>query len=263
MQKKYFWFILWTNILLFLVFFLGILWKSSLPLVTSSFPTVVKNLRPSVVALFSNEDDFYVWERQDIDQQDILQKGRLHVGWSAFFIDTNWYLLTSRHVVEDLNPYIAVLDDGSSWKVDKIWFHPTLDLAILHVQNPLNRRFSVASIKEESSISIWEESFIIWTPFSQYHNSLSAGILAGTWRILNIESAKSYSGLYQLDMNINPGNSWGPVFDKQWNIFWIVTAISSQSSHIGFALPISQKLISTLLIDIEKKTPINVIQKNK
>lgn len=265
MQKKYSWLILSTNIFLIILLLVTLFQKSDISNLSNnsseaSLPIILEHLRPGVVGLFSDQSDFYAWEEPNDNQQTLTQKKESHIGWTAFFIDANGYLLTSKHVVENGDVYLAVLDDGSSLKIDKIWLHPILDLAILHIDNPLHKRFSVPNIKQElDAIKIWEASFTLWTPFSKYINTLSAGILSATGRMLNIEWDKVYSGLYQLDMNINPGNSWGPLFDKNWEIFGVITAISSQNSHIWFALPITQKLISTFLIDIQKNPLIKTI----
>ena len=78
------------------------------------------------------------------------------------------------------------------------------------------------------------------------------GIISATWRNVHLDLNQTYTGLYQIDVNTNPGNSGGPLLTAHGDVIGIVTAMSSQSSHLWFALPISQKLILNILNQIKQ-----------
>jgi S1-C subfamily serine protease len=211
--------------------------------------------RPSVVGVFSEQENSYALEDKQWADQEIQKEKQKHIVGSAFFIDKNWYLLTSKHVVPNTpNSYSVVLDDGRSFPIQTIWMDPDLDLAVLYIWQDKNQiSFPVVTIiNDEGILPIGQFALTIGTPFSQYNNTVSFGNISGIWRTLTLDWGSVYTWLYQLDINTNPWNSWGPVVTSDWTVFGIVTAMASQSSHIGFALPISQRLILNILSKSKK-----------
>ena len=260
MQKKYILGSMIVNILL--VILLGVsFFQKGTPEISkttdwSFIPSIQTNL-PAVVALFSDQNSYYSFENEGNIQDQVIQWPKsTRVGWSAFFVDANGYLLTSKHVIQDGSAYFAVFQDWSTGKIDQIWNHPTLDLAILHIQKKNQITFPTVTLANDQWASIGETIAIIGTPFSQYINSVSQWILSAQNRTLSLDKWLNYTGLYQLDINTNLGNSGWPVINADGKVFAIVTAMATQSSHIWFAIPLSQKSVLTMLSDIKSQDKI-------
>jgi len=216
-------------------------------------------VRPSVVGIFAEQVNSYGLEDKQWADQKIKNIKQQYIEWSAFFIDTKGYLVTSKHVVpNEAKTYSVILDDDRSFPVQKIWRSPNVDIAILYIgQDKHQISFPVVDIVNTSATaSVWSIALTIGTPFSQYTNTVSLGIISAIWRNLTLDWGNMYTGLYQLDININPWNSWWPVINSDWKVFGLVTAMASQSSHIGFALPISQNIILNLLNQIKSSDTI-------
>ncbi|MEI6426100.1 MAG: S1C family serine protease [Candidatus Absconditabacteria bacterium] len=223
-----------------------------------SLIAAISNNRSAVVGVFSNQEMSYGTEDKQ-GKQTIQTQTQKYIGGSAFFIDTRGYLLTSKHVIQDASKkYSILLDDGRSFTVQKSWIDPDLDLAVLYIgQDSHQISFPVVNlVHNETILPIGQIAFTIGTPFSQYTNTVSMGIVSANGRNLQLDGGINYTGLYQLDINTNPGNSGGPVLTLQGDVFGLVTAMASQNSHLGFALPISEKSILAILANIKANDSI-------
>lgn len=262
MQKKYILWLVLANIALTMGLFLYQEPKqnsvNSTDSINTEYTTLQNSLHsaaettlPAVVGVFSDQQTAYGIESKKWTQE-IQSATEKYIWWSAFFIDSKWYLLTSKHVVQDNSKtYFVILQDKRTFKVTNIWMDPNLDLAVLYIQQDNSKNqisFPVATIQNgQTGIRAGQLALTIGTPFSQYANTVSLWIVSAIDRTLSLDGGQAYSWLYQLDINTNPGNSGGPLITPQWEVFGLVTAMSAQSSHIGFAIPISQKLVLQVL----------------
>ena len=75
-------------------------------------------------------------------------------------------------------------------------------------------------------------------------NSLSAGVISGLRRNhLWPETGRTLTNLIQFDAAVNPGNSGGPLVNRDGEVVGIVTALLNPTEQeffvgIGFAVPI-------------------------
>jgi S1-C subfamily serine protease len=74
--------------------------------------------------------------------------------------------------------------------------------------------------------------------------SLSAGVVSATGRSVRSENGRTMTGLIQFDAAVNPGNSGGPLLNRDGQVVGIVTGLANPSKQtffvgIGFAVPIA------------------------
>jgi S1-C subfamily serine protease len=69
-------------------------------------------------------------------------------------------------------------------------------------------------------------------------------VISGLGRSIPLEKGGTLTGLIQFDAAVNPGNSGGPLLNRNGQVIGIVTALADPSKNgyfigIGFAVPIA------------------------
>jgi 2-alkenal reductase len=156
---------------------------------------------------------------------------------SGVIYDPNGWILTNRHVIEGAqNATVQVeLKDGRQFE-GRVYGTDTLtDLAIVKVDEP---NLPVAPIGTSDGLKIGQLVVAIGSPLGMYSFSVTSGILSGKGRDVQVDSGQRITNLLQTDAAINPGNSGGPLVDANGAVVGINTAVATDSSGIGFAIPI-------------------------
>ncbi len=154
---------------------------------------------------------------------------------SGFIYDANGWILTNRHVVADAQTLSVELKDGRKFE-GKVYGIDTLtDLAIVKIDGT---DLPVAALGESDGLKIGQLVVAIGSPLGMYSFSVTSGIVSGKGRDVLVDSGTRINNLIQTDAAINPGNSGGPLADAGGNVVGINTAVATDSSGIGFAIPI-------------------------
>lgn len=217
--------------------------QSNLPNVFSV--VITKNLK----YLLDDPFDFYPM---------MIEQRPTKIGEGSAIYIQDWYFLTNKHVVNDLQADYTLLDQqGNKFEVDGIWQDPILDLAIVHskwAQLKANNNF----VDGSKSIPIGNFVLAIGNALGEYNNTVTFGIISNKWRVLKQNANSSiYIGLYQTDTAINPWNSGGPLVDiNDGKIIWVNTAISTWWEGIGFSIPINKQMVQAMLVSIQQNGKI-------
>jgi len=160
--------------------------------------------------------------------------GDLGLG-AGFVIDPSGLIATARHVIGDGRDFVVELPGGKTVPVTEIHASSNqLDLAIIRVDaNDL----VALPVSEEDEVAQGRDVVAMGHPRG-LRNSMASGLVSGHQDIDGIR-------MVQLAMSIEPGNSGGPVVDRQGNVVGIVTMKSTVVKDVGFALPV--KLLRDLL----------------
>jgi S1-C subfamily serine protease len=92
-------------------------------------------------------------------------------------------------------------------------------------------------------LRVGDEAYAVGNPLG-LAASMSAGVISGFNRSIPVEdSDRRLERLIQFDTAVNPGNSGGPLLNRQGHVVGIVTALANPSGQrfftgIGFAVPI-------------------------
>jgi len=162
---------------------------------------------------------------------------------TGVIIDVQGSILTSNHVIADATDISVKFFDGSEADAFVVSATPEQDIALLSPFT-LPTILVPATLGNPRSSRIGDEVFVLGHPFGLV-GSLTSGIISGFDRSFQPgESETELTGLIQFDAAANPGNSGGPLLDRNGRVIGIVTGIVSPTDNgifagIGFAVPIT------------------------
>jgi len=161
---------------------------------------------------------------------------------SGVVINDSGDILTAYHVVNEASQIQVIFTDGSEAGAEIIASEPENDIAVLH---PLESPGLIvpAVLGNPNRMRIGDETYAVGNPLGLIA-SLSAGVISGFERSVPVNNdTQRLEGLIQFDAAVNPGNSGGPLLNRQGQVIGIVTALANPEndksfSGIGFAVPI-------------------------
>jgi S1-C subfamily serine protease len=169
------------------------------------------------------------------------EEGSGAVGTGVVIIDSG-IILTALHVVMDAETVLVVFADGSESPAAVITRQPENDLAVLQAM-VIPDDLIPATLAGSGMLQVGDEVAAVGHPFG-ITNSLSAGIVSGLGRTyVSPDTGLLMSDLIQFDAAVNPGNSGGPLINRDGEVVGIVTALVNPTEReffvgIGFAVTI-------------------------
>lgn len=155
---------------------------------------------------------------------------------SGVIIQSNGYILTCAHVVEDAGSIKVTLKNGKSYTAKLVGTDSDNDLAVLKISAT---GLTAATYGNSSKLEVGDTVVAIGNALGELSNTATTGIVSALDRQLTINNQKLT--LLQTDASVNPGNSGGGLFDGSGNLIGIVESKSSGSDveGLGFAVPIN------------------------
>jgi S1-C subfamily serine protease len=150
-------------------------------------------------------------------------------------------ILTARHVVAGAGVIHVTFADGTQAVAQIASAQPENDIAVL-VADRSPGVIVPAVLGSTGGLQVGDEAFAVGHPFGLV-DSLSAGVISGLDRTMPAADGSTLKGLIQFDAAVNPGNSGGPLLNRDGQVIGIVTALANPSQQgvfigIGFAVPI-------------------------
>ena len=162
---------------------------------------------------------------------------------SGVIIDKSGNILTSLHVVNGATNIKITFADGTQSAAKLVASQPDHDIAVIQAVNP-PALLPPAVLGNPGAMRVGDEAFVVGNPFGLY-SSMSSGVISGFNRLFKLpDSNIELHGMIQIDAAVNPGNSGGPLLNRDGDVIGIVTGIVNPTDQnffvgVGFAVPIN------------------------
>ena len=159
---------------------------------------------------------------------------------SGVIIDASGSVLTALHVVSGGGTIQVRFADGTTSPARLTRSQRSKDIAVLGVEKLPS---VVVPAVMGGTPQIGDAVFPVGNPLG-LQGSLSAGVVSALQRTIRTTTGQTLTGLIQFDAAVNPGNSGGPLLDRDGHVTGIVTGLANPSKQsffvgIGFAVPIA------------------------
>jgi S1-C subfamily serine protease len=153
------------------------------------------------------------------------------------FVAGSGLIITNAHVIAGIaHPY--VIDANGTHSATALWFDPNLDFAVLRVSNLAGRPLGMANRPAAAGTP----TAVLGYPGGGSFSAKPAVILNQfTANGRNIYGRGNTSrAIYEVQADIIPGNSGGPLITKNGSVVGLVFAQSTAYPHVGYAISNSQ-----------------------
>ena len=151
----------------------------------------------------------------------------------------NGYIVTNNHVVDGASSILVQGINGTTieYKAEVVAVDKNNDLALIRINDYRFDGFgSIPYSIKEMLCDVGSDVFVLGYPLTSYMGEeikLTNGI---------ISSRSGYQGditTYQISAPVQPGNSGGPMFDKNGNVIGVVNAGIPGAENVGYAIKTS------------------------
>lgn len=168
------------------------------------------------------------------------QTGDQEVSGSGVIISADGHIITNNHVVSGAKNVSVILSDGTELSAQVVNTDQFSDLAVIKADGTMP---AVAKFGNSDQINTGESVIAIGSPLGTFKNTVTAGVVSATGRMLDTGDGYQMEDLIQTDAAINSGNSGGPLVNLAGEIIGINVAVirgssgSAVAEGLGFAIP--------------------------
>lgn len=217
-------------------------WRLQTGPATASYADAVNKTAPSVVSVYTRTmvteplgDDISDPLFRELYRDRMVTRPRRGLG-SGVIISSDGLILTTRHVISDVDDILVALWDGRIAEASVVGSDPATDLALLRVDLD---ELPVATLAGDDNLRTGDVVLAIGNAFGLSH-TVTLGIVSATGRgHLNLASHEDF---IQTDAAINAGNSGGALINPDGEVVGINSASMGQGTGaqgISFAIPAS------------------------
>jgi serine protease Do len=148
---------------------------------------------------------------------------------TAFLLDGNGFLITNAHVVDNARNIIVENKKGEEFFAKAVYVDKITDLAILKISDTSFKKvLDLPYTFPKYSAELGEHIFTLGYPreevvYGEGYLSAKSGYYGDTTS-------------YQISISVNPGNSGGPVINKNGEIIGIISSKETNADGVVFAI---------------------------
>ncbi|MDQ1733345.1 MAG: hypothetical protein QOK10_3504 [Pseudonocardiales bacterium] len=182
-----------------------------------------------------------------VDINTVLDFGSSRAAGTGLVLSSSGKILTNNHVIAGSTSIsVTVVSTGKSYTASVVGTDPTDDVAVLQLSGASG--LSTANLGDSSKVAVGTAVTAVGnaggtggTP-SSATGSITALDQSITASDSDGSNAEKLTGMFQLNANIQPGDSGGPLYNSSNQVIGIDTAASSSQSAqtVGFAIPIAK-----------------------
>lgn len=153
---------------------------------------------------------------------------------SGIIISSDGYILTSGHVVSEIERIRVRLLDNTTHPAKTVGIDPMTDIAVVKIEHT---KLRPADFADSDKVRVGDLVLAIGGPFG-LENSVTIGVISAKDR--SVSGVTDYESFLQTDAAVNPGSSGGPLINMRGQVVGINTAIathSGTSAGVAFAVP--------------------------
>jgi regulator of sirC expression with transglutaminase-like and TPR domain len=155
--------------------------------------------------------------------------GKRHGLGTGFVVAADGLIATNLHVIGEARPITVELAGGKRYEATAV--HATdraADLAVVRIDA---KGLPALDLGDSDALKQGQAVVAIGNP-QGLERSVAAGV---------VSARRSIDGqaMIQLDMAVEPGNSGGPLLDRQGRVHGIITLKSLEKDNVGFAVPVN------------------------
>lgn len=150
-------------------------------------------------------------------------------GGTSFLVDGKGYLVTNAHVVAGSSTILVQNNKGQEFKATIVLLDNDKDLAILKIKDEDYKPITALPYSiRKGSVDLGEQVFTLGYPrdeivYNEGYMSAKTGFHGDTIS-------------YQIAVSANPGNSGGPVFNKNGEVIGILSTTQAKAEGVVFAI---------------------------
>lgn len=204
--------------------------------VSKGYSIIAERVKPSVVSIraLAVNKEFNAELRRMLGDEDLPMVPISGTGSGVIF-DSEGYIVTNNHVVDEADMVRVTLADGRELRARIVGTDRMSDLAVIKIDA---EGLTACRFGDSDTVRAGHIVLAIGSPF-KFGHSVSHGIISAVGRS-NVDVDIDYKNWLQTDAPINPGNSGGPLINTRGEVVGISVAIATESGGyqgVGFAIP--------------------------
>ena len=181
---------------------------------------------------FENEIEFLKSSQQDFSLviEDAVKKVvtvATDISAGSGFSLGDGYIITNNHVVADSNTIQVQTYDNEVYDAELVGTDATADIAVLRI----SREMQGFELADSDDVVVGEKVIAIGNPLG-----LSYTVTEGIVSAVNREGPNGLSDYIQTDVTLNPGNSGGPLINRDGEVIGVANFKVGGAEALGFAL---------------------------
>jgi len=162
------------------------------------------------------------------------KEGKMIANGTGFFISPEGKILTNNHVVCKADIFWAKLADKKEYRLKLLGWDNDLDVALLQIVGDEQTKYPTVALGDSTRLQVGEKVFAIGNPWG-FEGSFTQGIISGLER----RGKSPYSSFLETDVSVAPGNSGGPLLNRNGEVVGINTRTTAYFGSMSMAVPIN------------------------